>query len=54
MKKKLLSIVCLMIMVFGFNTVVFAGPGGGGAADPVITRAAHVSIEHQLESFFDN
>ena len=35
MKKRLLCLALLVVMMLNINVVALAGPGGGGAADPI-------------------
>jgi len=37
MKKRLVSLILVVVMVLSLNVVAFAGPGNGGYAPPVIT-----------------
>jgi len=36
MKKKLFSIILVVVMALSLNVVAFAGPGGGAEGDPVM------------------
>jgi len=36
MKKRLLSLLLVLILVLSINTVIFAGPGGGVEGEPVM------------------
>ena len=36
MKKRLLGLVLALVMIFSLNVVVFAGPGGGVHAEPIM------------------
>jgi len=42
MKKRLLCLALLVVMVLSINVVALAGPGGGGAADPIIAALSEM------------